>query len=67
MNTYGEALEILHKEDWEGWREWANAQAASAFRDEVVRQDIAREHVSKRLKEIEEMENTTLPGEGLRS
>ena len=66
ISNYKEALEILREEDWEAWRRWIRARAASAPQngEEVTKLDITvKERFLKRLKEIREVWNATLPRE----
>ena len=61
ITTYGEALETLRKEGGEGWREWANARAASADRGEISRlEGLMHEREMKRRRGIGKIWGATL-------
>ena len=64
ITTYGEALEILRKEDWERWRIWVNARAASADRRAFSKlENLMRERIQERRREIGKTWDATLPVE----
>ena len=62
--TSEQSLEVVREENPEGWNKWILARAACAKRDELARLEyLALERTSKRLKEIYDIWDATLPKE----